>query len=141
MSAIEKVQLTNASVAVYAKSEAEIGDRARELLALREAAAETPKLGEAWDGVTEERTRTTSPSGRDPWRVAGGFLAGSPVPSRVPVGKPTSRQAGSQAPLRPTGPPLTRLVLPYKQEVGGSSPSPPTNEGPGNRAFSSCWGG
>ena len=25
--------------------------------------------------------------------------------------------------------------LPYKQEVGGSIPSPPTREGPGNRAF------
>jgi hypothetical protein len=44
------------TVALYGKSREQVEARAREILESRQAVAEAAKLGEAWDGVPEERS-------------------------------------------------------------------------------------
>jgi hypothetical protein len=45
------------TVQLHGKTKEQVEDRAREIIAAREATAEAAKAGEAWDGVTEDRTQ------------------------------------------------------------------------------------
>jgi len=46
------------SVVLYGKSKEQVEQRAAEILASRQAAAEAAQAGEAWAEVTEDRTQT-----------------------------------------------------------------------------------